>query len=202
MEVTKIHLSPAEKEMVSDAGIILTKNTILQKVKVLLETVQQEIFSESKFLESSLFSVPPKISKGENYEGLPYAILDYPRIAMNEDLCFIRSMFWWGNFFSSTLHVTGKFKNSLEENSDRIIQLSGTGHYYLGINSDPWVHHFRPDNYRPLREIPPQDLHERIQTMPFIKIAAKFPLDEWESAATELIISWRKLAALVSKPVK
>jgi hypothetical protein len=202
MEVTKIHLSPTEKEMVSDAGIILTKNIIQKKVIGLLQTVQEDISKGSKDLSPFLFSVPPKISKGENYEGLPYAILDFPRIADKEDLCFIRSMFWWGNFFSSTLHVSGNYKNALVKNIEKIRQLPETGLYYLGINSDPWVHHFRTDNYKPLQEISRQDLEERFQTMPFIKIAAKFPLEEWESAATELINSWRKLAALISEPVK
>jgi hypothetical protein len=200
MEVTKIHLSPAEMEMVSDAGIILTKNTIQKKVILLLQGVQEKITLASKDLDPVLSTIPPKISKGENYEGLPYAILDYPRIADKEDLCFIRSMFWWGNFFSSTLHLSGIYRSKLVENFHHVKMMED--YYYIGINDDPWVHHFGPDNYRPLKDLSIQELEDIVSARSFIKIAAKFPLEEWESAATELFNSWKKLAELISKPVK
>jgi hypothetical protein len=200
MEVTKIHLSPAEMEMVSDAGIILTKNTIQKKVILLLQGVQEKITLESQDLDPVLSTIPPKISKGENYEGLPYAILDYPRIADKEDLCFIRSMFWWGNFFSSTVHLSGIYRSKLVENFHHVKMMED--YYYIGINDDPWVHHFGPDNYRPLKDLSIQELEDIVSARSFIKIAAKFPLEEWESAATELFNSWKKLAELISKPVK
>jgi hypothetical protein len=200
MEVTKIHLSPAEKEMVSDAGIILTKNTIQKKAILILQKVQENITLAAKDMEPLLSTIPPKISKGENYEGLPYAILDFPRIAKNNDLCFIRSMFWWGNFFSSTLHLAGSYQVDLIEKFHHIKMLDDV--YFIGINDDPWVHHFGPDNYKLLKDVSLEELEVIVSARPFIKIAAKFPLGEWESAATELFNSWKKLAALISQPVK
>ena len=102
MQGSKIRLSDAEKELFSNAQIILTKNSIVQKTVLLLEEVQAVLVNENS-LRNYQISTSPKISKGENYLGLPYVILDYPRIANDDNLFFIRSMFWWGNFFSSTL---------------------------------------------------------------------------------------------------
>ena len=101
MEVSKIHLSPTEIELMQNAEIILTKNRVLQKMKSLLEEVQhkQTDFVRLNNLKEDIFKVSPKISKGENYLGLPYLILDYPRQTFENNFFFIRTMFWWDNFF-------------------------------------------------------------------------------------------------------
>src|SRR5688572_33065082 len=109
MQGSKIRLSPAELELFSDAQVILTKNSIIQKTVALLSHVQEVLLPQApSFIQAT--SPSPKISKGENYKGLPYVILDYPRIAKAQDLFFIRSMFWWGQLFSSTLQVSGSYR--------------------------------------------------------------------------------------------
>ena len=52
----------------------------------------------------------PKISKGENYKDLPYVMLDYPRCFQKEKTIAIRTFFWWGNFFSINLQLSGEYK--------------------------------------------------------------------------------------------
>src|SRR5215467_7358592 len=108
---TKIHLSSFEMELVNNADWILTKNNILRKVQSMLEQVQNNTVDYSK-LYPQLFptevkAISPKISRGENYGGLPWMMLDFPRFFAKEDLprsganiFAIRNMFWWGNFFS------------------------------------------------------------------------------------------------------
>ena len=64
----------------TDADMILTKNAILNKVWSLLQSVQEEMIAEIKgnnaLYGNEVFKISPKISKGENYEWLPYLILD------------------------------------------------------------------------------------------------------------------------------
>src|SRR5690606_35248150 len=112
----KIRLSPAEMDLVNNADIILTKNAIIQKAMHLLGALQEK---QQSWVKANMAGFgrgsSPKISKGENYRGLPYLVLDYPRIFDTEALFMVRSMFWWGNFFSITLHATGHFANALSE---------------------------------------------------------------------------------------
>ena len=96
------------------------------------------------------FRIGPKISKGENYLGLPYIILDYPRYSDSKDLFFIRQMFWWGHFFSSTLQVKGKYKKALLKEIHKDKMSNATNAYFIGIHEDPWKHHFEKDNYKSL----------------------------------------------------
>lgn len=196
MEVSKIHLSPAEKELFCNAEIILTKNSIINKTILLLEEVQERLIDEKD--QQDFFSVPPKISKGENYLGLPYVILDYPRKSVGPDLFFIRSMFWWGHFFSSTLQISGKYKDEyIEELSNSYDKLK-INHYHIGINENPWNHHFEESNFKPIQQIDADKFKNLLQEQDHIKIAKKWPLTEWDTAHTKLYESWMYFFKLIT----
>ena len=199
---SKIRLSPSEKEMVSSPEVILTKNSIIKKAIGVLELVQEETGLDAYKFLSDVFAISPKISKGENYEGLPYAILDFPRVADKENFCFIRTMFWWGNFFSSTLQISGSYKKRLERNSREHYESLKTRNYFINISTDPWIHHFGADNYKLISDLSREEFQIIVRENEFIKIAAKFPLENWENAATHLSESWRQLISLISEPVE
>ena len=98
MQQTKIQLLPAEMELVSSPDIILTKNAILQKIKLFLEELQLKQFDILKDYASQLpqeiLKISPKISRGENYKGLPWLVLDNPRFFQHNNIFAIRTMFW------------------------------------------------------------------------------------------------------------
>ncbi len=114
MQETKVQFSDAEMDLMCNSDVILTKNKVVQKIKTLLEELQNGMIEHTKnhseIFSNDVFYVSPKISKGENYLGLPYLILDYPRYFKQHDIFAIRTMFWWGHFFSTTLHLSGLFK--------------------------------------------------------------------------------------------
>ena len=114
MDLAKIQLSKEELVLVQNADVLLTKNRIIKKVYELFGSIipdMQQLLARNLRLPSAVFIASPKISKGENYLGLPYVMLDYPRCFGKEDIFAIRTMFWWGNFFSITLHLRGVYKN-------------------------------------------------------------------------------------------
>ena len=200
MERSKIQLSEAEMRLVVDAEIILTKNRIVKKSILLLEEVQaQMLLTETNFfLPSGAVAASSKISRGDKYLGLPYAILDYPRIASGSDLCFVRTMFWWGHFFSSTLHLSGVYTGTAAPAIEKAYeQLSGDG-YFVGTNSHPWHHHFETDNYIKISSLSFKAFAATLYKQPHIKIAAKWPLSEWDNAANILFDSWKLLTRLIT----
>lgn len=82
MEQTKLSLSAQELAMVTDPGIILTKNGVLQKMQSALYALyawQQDFVAKNNGLPAALFETNGKVAKGESYKGLPYVLLDYPR---------------------------------------------------------------------------------------------------------------------------
>src|SRR5438309_4807722 len=102
-------LTAYEMQLVTDAQILITKNTIIRKVYELFGKLSEEYREEVNCKIAGQNLISPKISRGENYLGLPYVILDYPRQFAKDDVFAIRSFFWWGNFFSITLHLSGSY---------------------------------------------------------------------------------------------
>jgi hypothetical protein len=191
MEVSKIHLSPAEIELMQNAQIILTKNRVLEKIKGLLEDVQEKQihFMEGSKNASPIFNVPPKISRGENYSGLPYLILDYPRRASANEFFFIRTMFWWGNFFSCTLHLAGDskqyYKKYIQE-AYRSLQ-----EHLISSTDNPWVHDLTEAHYCKISAMNSKQFAENCERFDHIKIARKHELAEWEKASPLLYEDWK-----------
>jgi hypothetical protein len=147
---------------------------------------------------NEIFSASPKISKGENYEGLPYVILDYPRKAEEKNILFIRSMFWWGNFFSTTLHLSGAYKAVHSEKLAASLGQLSQQNYFIGIHPDPWIHHFKEDNYKRIAILSTDEFNTILRRQEHVKIAAYWPLSEFDVAAKNLYESWRYLINLVS----
>lgn len=196
MHEPKIRLSPPELELFCNAEMILTKNTVLQKTVELLSNVQNEVLARMPALFQT--SPYPKISKGENYLGLPYVVLDYPRIAGGEDLFFIRSFFWWGNFYSSTLQLSGRFKTDFCEKVERAYPLLAATGYFVGTGEDPWVHHFQESNYRKISGLSAGAFATVLEERKHIKVAAHWPLPEWDAAEKNLVKSWSLLMELIA----
>ncbi len=202
MSEAKIRLSQKEMELVNNADLILTKNIILQKVNQLLAGLQakqqQYIETQPGDLPEEVIRSSPKISKGENYRGLPYLILDYPRSFEKENILAIRTMFWWGNFFSVTLHLSGIQKKEAEEKlvtAYGILKENGDKFYR---KEDPGEHHFEADNYIPLTELSHKDFENLVRKNPFIKLATKISLQQWDDAEAMLLTYFKQIIEILA----
>lgn len=202
MNQAKIRLSAKEMELVCNADWILTKNGIMQKAKQLLEALQEKqrdiLLPAVSLLPASVTIPSPKISKGENYLGLPYLVLDYPRYFDRKDVFAIRTMFWWGHFFSTTLHVSGDHKRWVEQ---RVIAAYGplsAIDSWICINDMEWEHHFETDNYAPVRQLGVSEWENTITGKPFLKLAQKIPLQQWDEAGELLSMQFHHMISLVT----
>lgn len=198
MRLSKIQLSSSEMELMQNEAFILTKNRILDKTRMLLESVQlkQQEYLETHRTSKISFDKGAKISRGENYLGFPYLILDHPRQSAPDNLFFIRLMFWWGNFFSSTLHISGRTLNETREkiiSSFEILSL-----HYIGINEDPWVHHFEESNYKKIGDMNRVQFETTCKKAVHLKIATKWPLAEWNEAPEFLFEHWKFLLGCIN----
>jgi hypothetical protein len=194
---SKILLSADELQLVTNTDWILTKRKIIDKVNLLLGDISEQqkmlIENECHWLPAAVVQSTPKIAKGENYLGLPYLLLDYPRCFSDDHIFAVRTMFWWGNFFSISLHLSGTYKEIFQqkiiENIDEV-----TPEVFICINETQWQHHFEADNYTDIKKISVDELQHMILEKEFIKLAIKFPLQSWndipsllENSFTEII---------------
>lgn len=184
MQRTKIVLSPVERQLVADAGVILTKNAVIGKVCELFGVLSAEygdLLRQYPSLQADAGSRSPKISKGEQYQGFPWVMLDQPRNFEGENSFAIRSFFWWGHYCSITLHLSGTFhKKYGEPLREKIKNAEG---WLIGIGDDAWQHHHGNDNYLPVAQFA-----GKLMQLPFLKISKQFALEDWDRL-DELYIS-------------
>ena len=194
-EEAKIQLSEREMELVNNTDWIFTKQLIIKKVYLLLGKLHEEfkniISEEKQFLPAELQKPGGKISKGENYKGLPYVILDYPASFSKEKIVAVRTFFWWGNFFSIALHISGNnFKGKVL--SDEAIEFLKDKNFSVCINENEWQHHFDPSNFVSINEIN-ETVVKNLSEKNFLKIAKKTGLAEWNSAAKFLEETFKEI---------
>lgn len=191
----KITLSDKELSLVLDPGIILTKRAIIDKVYDLFAdmagSIQSFIIDKGNLPEELQFSVP-KISKGENYLQLPYVMLDYPRFFGKEDVFAVRTMFWWGNFFSINIMASGIFRKLIDTDAVR-----KNANFFVNVNEDPWQHHFATDNFMPGNNLSSDEWAACISRHAFIKFALKYDLEQWNEMPALLQDGYQQIAGLL-----
>lgn len=183
-----VSLSSFEQELVTDANWILTKNKIIQKVFILFGELSEAYQAHAllQHLPDEVLKAPPKISKGEFYEGLPYVMLDYPRCFGKDDVFAIRTFFWWGNFFSITLHLKGKYKQQYKASIEDAIIKNKLNNAWINVSDDEWLHHFQNNNMRMIEPAPAIELGSKN----LIKLAYKLDLKNWDAAKEFLMKSF------------
>ncbi len=197
----KINLSDKELELVCNSDWIFTKHTIIGKVYHLFgnasQYMQHAAGQAKANLPALIFQHQPKIYKGENYRLLPYVMLDYPRYFLKEEALAIRTLFWWGNFFSVTLHVSGNIKTAMENDIIKAFSWLQAHDYWICVNDDQWEHHFKNDNYTLLENLSQQEFVTIVRSKNFMKLAKKIPLQQWDAAAIFIEKSFEEMLMLV-----
>jgi hypothetical protein len=197
MDAAKIRLSAEELVLVQNAHWLLTKNNIIEKVVAafgrLSEQMKAGISQAAASLPAEVGSSSPKISKGEKYEGLPWVMLDYPRVFGRDDTWAIRTFFWWGHFFSITLQLKGNYKQQCQAALLQHLDLLKQYDFYICIAAGEWEHHFGEENYTPLRQLEDQTITALLSGSQFCKISTKIGLHEWDQANEMLADLYRVL---------
>ena len=195
-ESSKVSLSAFEQQLVTDANWILTKNRIIEKVYLLFGNLSEHYKLEPLLqqLPAETLLVSPKIARGENYEGLPYVMLDYPRCFGKEDTLAIRTFFWWGNFFSITLQLKGKYLEQYTGVIQQNIDKTAIEELWINTGDEEWMHHFRNDNMMRIVE-----QQQSISNKKILKLAVQCKLEEWDNAETKLTNSFRLLLDLLQQ---
>ena len=182
MNNTKIQFSENELNIATDKAFILTKNRIIEKVYNLFGLLADRYTKlAAQTLPPEVLNAPPKISRGENYNELPYVMLDYPRAFSKKDIFAVRTMFWWGNELSFTLHLKGKFRAAYQNKLPLFSQYTNPI-WYLQLSENEWLHHKTQKTHKSLRKVNATEAAEYGMIYDFTKIACFHSLRQWNSA--------------------
>ena len=159
--------------LIRDPGWILTKRSVMDKIGALMGELSDAYRAETGALPAELRGGFPKLSRGENYKGLPYMILDYPALFGREHVFAVRTLFWWGHYFSLTLHLKGRYRERYAPS------LPWAGDWYVAVSEDEWAHDVGREDYKKACDLSEGELG-RLDRHPFFKMAAVISLEEWD----------------------
>ena len=175
-----VQFSTQELDIASEPITLLIKNRVMEKMT--------DLFAEAEvrtkhLLKEQLSEIPlevnltnGKISKGENYKFLPYVILDYPAFFSKTDVFAVRSMFYWGNFYSFTFQLKGEYLERFGNSA--LAVFSRTKDAYFCVNSTEWEYLYSDYNYKLLSEVSSAEIENQIKENQFIKLSVKYPVEE------------------------
>jgi hypothetical protein len=178
-------LGPDEYALLSDDRLFLTKQRLSMQVVELLgscvDVIRPVVVDSAQVLPQEVLDSVPKISRGENYLGRPWTLLDYPRVFSKSDCFAFRTLCWWGQGFGCTLHLSGRFVDALGSIFCSQGHLLADKGFSMGVNPDPWRHSFDHENYRPLIEIKSANdaMDDFVQRNGFLKLHRFLPLENW-----------------------
>jgi hypothetical protein len=197
---TKIHLSDREMQLVTNVEWIMIKKEIIKKVFDVFGRLHLQMVKlvEDSSLPGIVKENKGKIYKGENYLDLPYVMMDYPARFSKTDVFAIRTMFWWGNYFSITLHVSGIYKQPFQKklkDSFSVLQKKG---FYICVHEEEWHHHFENSNYKQSSDISLEEVGDIIQK-DFFKVGKIIPLAEWDNAQSDIMKYFKEIIQMVTQ---
>lgn len=168
--------SENEMNLMLNSEVILTKNNIIKKVNHLFGSIcnQYQNIIQKYNLPEEVMNVTPKISKGEQYLFLPYVMLDFPRYFTTDNKLAIRTFFWWGNFISIQLHLSGIYKKRFEHNFLK----NDYNNWLFCFCNDEWNHNLNDSCWRLFTTLNDDEL-KKVKENSFLKLSKKIPFNEW-----------------------
>lgn len=199
----EMHITPKELSYLEDLDFLLTRHKIYKKINQLLLNTEAQLkdfitIHAIPFPENIKFKAG-KIAKGENYRLLPYFILDYPRQFHRNSIFALRTMFWWGHYFSVTLHLSGKalgqFRSTL---ADHAALLYGQNiHLYINTQG-PWQHHLDEAHYISVEKLSEEELRTKMLKLPYIKLTSTLELEKWEQLPEFTLTFFKQMLMILS----
>lgn len=206
MNGAKLQLSEEEWSLTMRADWLLTKNRIMASLMDLFGSMagaqQQMLAASADLFPDEVMAIAPKISRGEQYQGLPYLVLDYPRQFGREDICAIRSFFWWGHFFSLSLHLRGSYRDRYLPALRHHWSVLAQAGFCISVGEDEWRHDWEADNYQPMQTDPSGRQERFLTDRPFCKISARLPLQQWKEMPQQLIELYAVLIGALRLPAQ
>lgn len=187
-------LTDTERSTLENSSFILTKNKIISKAQSLLVRTRDHL---SGYLDQAQAALPGhvswqncKVSKGENYHGLPYLVLDCPQDFDKTNIFTFRTMMWWGHEFSTTLHLQGDYLDLYRRKLLDAYDRGGMKDVYICRHETPWEYHFEESNYLPA-EKSPEVFNEMVTKSSFVKLSRKWPLEDWKKIPFLSLETWK-----------
>jgi hypothetical protein len=197
MKSPEIHFDKQELDFMDQTDFFHLKNTVSTKIQQLMGTTSDGI---EEFMHSNQESFQlatwqkKKISKGENYKGLPYFVLDHPKYFTKNDILSFRTIFIYGQGFLNVMHLSGHFFEILRDNRQLISYFRKNEPFYIFTQEDPWNYDYREEYLISSHRLRESTLSKLKTNNGFIRLVRALETEKWsqlpEFTAKSLALFW------------
>lgn len=208
MDKPKVKFEIEEIALLTQPDFFLRKKRLEVKINDLLNHcipfIRNELEKNSSHLPQKIVDSQPKISRGENYLSFPWQILDFPRDFGKEDVFAVRTLCWFGNGVSMSLHLSGEYATKYVDEIASHLPMLAEQNFYICIHNDPFKHHFEEDNIIKCSDFlhAKSSIHWLLENNKFIKIVKLFPFDEMDSLPENIGNSTAILFKILATKIK
>lgn len=194
MSLAEFQFTTEELDCLNNVQFFRTKRKAQQKLFKLLTETHQQLSSSIPAADFPTPTDEGKISRGENYNGLPYLILDYPKHFTRENSLAFRTLAWWGHDFCCSLLLFGQVWDSKREKLIGQLPALAEANCWLAAGHSPWEHHPAAGNHQPLQQTTQLGfLHQQN----FFKISRTLPLEKAAQLPEFALESWKLFSKLI-----
>ncbi len=191
-----------ETQLLFNTEVFPLKRKVNAKLFALFEHLKQQLKDTS---EHKQFNFPPgtdaqagKISRGENYDDFPWVLLDFPKRFHNNDIFALRTLFWYGHYFSCSFVVAGTcletYRDALITNKNALEKQE----IFLSVGGDPWDHAIEAPHFIALEKVSAEEMHRQSAEKGFIKLSLKIKSSEPEIVVGAVTEFYRRLLNILS----
>lgn len=177
---TKIIPTNAELEVACNTNFFDVKRELTTKIVTTLEQYGEKLLEDiiaPILKKNGTQSTGIKVSRGENFKGYPYIVLDCPRLYSTDTEVICRTIFRWGHGWSLHFTVQGKtFARIIHSLPVFLDSLSTDWRLYTGENI--WEQDVDSILFVPVLSLSETALSHIINQQGFLKIATQISLSE------------------------
>ncbi|MES2559608.1 MAG: hypothetical protein V4590_07710 [Bacteroidota bacterium] len=174
MRKSTIKLTKHELDVASDTIYPQTKQSVMLKLQQLFTACGQKLNQNLAYQELTA-SRQFKITKGEQYKGMPYMVLDTPQIKGPQVNFVLRTMFWWGHYITCNLIIRTDNLSAHQEYKG-IRKLRKT---YLLNGSDLWEQDLDSPAFTKCSALSEDEIKSVVQSHTYLKLSRKIALRKY-----------------------
>lgn len=194
MQKSTNKLTKHELDFASSVEYPLTKQNVFTKINRLMHETGLQLSQE--FHKNQLIDLAHhKITKGERYKEMPYLVMDFPQIKGPDFNIVLRTMFWWGHYFTCSLIVKTSLLD-LEKTAKNIGKLKKAK---ILTGSNLWEQELETDDYAKTSDLSKKQIMKLLESSNYLKLSCKINLRHYASLsshATEIYAAWAKALSI------
>ncbi len=153
-----------------------------------LKALQVKINASPETVPAYLPPHSGRITRGSNYRGYPYRVLDVPASIQGMDIFLFRTVVVWGHSYSFHLILSGKWKTAFPADFPAIAHLFPQ--WYYSLEDSPWEWLETDPGIFSCTNLLSGD-HQRLQAHPFLKFSLHFPLSQLPDLPQNGFSAWK-----------